>query len=62
MSDLITLAHGAGGEAMQRLLAQEIAVLYDGEPQWEDAAILPADGRIAVTTDSFVVKPLVFPG
>lgn len=62
MSDLITLADGAGGEAMQRLLAQEIAVLYDGEPQWEDAAVLPADGRIAVTTDSFVVKPLVFPG
>ena len=37
-------------------------MLYDGEPQWEDAVVLPADGRIAVTTDSFVVKPVVFPG
>ena len=47
---------------MRRLLAEEIAVLYDQDAQWDDAAILCAGPKIAVTTDSFVVSPLIFPG
>jgi len=62
MSDIITLAHGGGGEAMQELLSQEIAVLYSAEAQWEDAAVLQGFHRMAMTTDSFVVSPLIFPG
>lgn len=64
--DVITLSHGAGGKASASLID---AVFLDafgtvaGEPL-EDAAVmdLPRGDRIAFTTDSFVVKPLRFPG
>jgi len=62
MTDIITMAHGAGGETMRRLLKDEIAVLYDGHADWDDAAIVHGAPRLAITTDSFVVSPLVFPG
>jgi len=62
MNEIITLAHGSGGETTHRLLSEEIAVLYASEAQWDDAAVLAAHERIAVTTDSFVVSPLEFPG
>lgn len=62
MKDIITMAHGAGGQSMRRLLADEIAVLYDGHADLDDAAIVPGGPRLAVTTDSFVISPLVFPG
>jgi hydrogenase expression/formation protein HypE len=62
MKDIITMAHGAGGESMRRLLADEIAVLYDGHADLDDAAIVPGGPRLAVTTDSFVISPLTFPG
>ena len=63
----ITMSHGAGGKATQTLIE---AIFLDAfrnpllEPL-EDAARL-ADGRerrrVALTTDSFVVSPLFFPG
>lgn len=62
MTDIITMAHGAGGETMRRLLHDEIAALYNGHAEWDDAAIVVGAPRLAVTTDSFVVSPLVFPG
>ena len=62
MKDIITMAHGAGGESMRRFLADEIAVLYNGHADLDDAAIVPGGPRLAVTTDSFVISPLVFPG
>jgi hydrogenase expression/formation protein HypE len=62
---VITLADGAGGKASRRL----VEGLFFEElrnPALEplaDAAIISADGtRIAFTTDSYVVRPLVFPG
>jgi hydrogenase expression/formation protein HypE len=63
--ELITMSHGAGGKASQTLIE---AVFLDGfrnpllEPL-EDAAQLAVGGaRLALTTDSFVVSPLFFPG
>ncbi len=61
----ITMSHGAGGKATQTLIE---AVFLDAfrnpllEPL-EDAAQLTVNGsRVALTTDSYVVRPLFFPG
>lgn len=64
-SDTITLAHGGGGELMKQLLAAEIFPKLDNEylRVQADSATLPAPGgKICLTTDSFVVTPLEFPG
>ena len=61
----ISMAHGAGGEASRRLIEGLIQPLLANAAlnPLADAAILPAQpGRLAVTTDSFVVQPLRFPG
>ncbi len=61
----ITLAHGSGGKATQTLIE---AIFLDAfsNPELdrlEDAASLTVNGaRLALTTDSFVVSPLFFPG
>ena len=59
------MAHGAGGKASRRLVEGLFAPLLCGnssEPLG-DAAHLDLNGtRVAVTADSFVVKPLKFPG
>ena len=64
--DVITLAHGAGGKASAALVdAVFLEAFTDGEPQpLPDAATLtlPTGERLAFSTDSFVVKPLRFPG
>jgi hydrogenase expression/formation protein HypE len=61
----IEMAHGAGGKASRRLIEGLFAPLLYGastEPLG-DAAHLNLNGaRVAITTDSFVVKPLSFPG
>ena len=61
----ITMSHGAGGKATRTLVE---AVFLDAfrnpllEPL-EDAAQLHFNGsRVALTTDSYVVSPLFFPG
>jgi hydrogenase expression/formation protein HypE len=61
----IEMAHGAGGKASRRLVEGLFAPLLFGASQGPlgDAAHLLINGtRIAMTTDSFVVKPLRFPG
>src|ERR1700730_1750255 len=61
----IEMAHGAGGKASRRLVEGLFAPLLFGastEPLG-DAAHLSLNGScIAITADSFVVKPLRFPG
>ncbi|MEZ6123267.1 MAG: hydrogenase expression/formation protein HypE [Planctomycetaceae bacterium] len=57
--------HGEGGRAMRRLIAREIVSHFPSAvaQRMSDAAHLPRfDGPIAVTTDSFVVSPILFPG
>src|ERR1700691_2144900 len=61
----IEMAHGAGGKASRRLVEGLFAPLLFGSSQGPlgDAAHIQINGtRIAMTTDSFVVKPLRFPG
>jgi len=58
------MAHGAGGKASRRLVEGLFApLLFSSSEALGDAAHLDFSGtRIAITTDSFVVKPLSFPG
>jgi hydrogenase expression/formation protein HypE len=54
----ITMAHGAGGKATRKLVEGLLAPAF-GMTELGDAATV---GELALTTDSFVVKPLRFPG
>lgn len=60
----ITMEHGSGGRATAELIKEifEKAFYNDILSGMEDAAVVPGAGKIAVTTDSFVVTPLEFPG
>ncbi len=73
-AETITLAHGEGGRLTRRLIVEQILPAL-GNPLLSplgDAAALPLSrlggsvslpsGRLAMTTDSFVVAPLLFPG
>lgn len=67
----VTLAHGAGGAAMRRLIARSLALDFP-DPSGETAvglrdmddgaALRIGDQWLVVTTDSHVVHPIVFPG
>lgn len=64
--DIVTLAHGAGGKASAALV-DAVFVEAFRNPQLEslgDGAVvaLPSGERLALSTDSFVVQPLRFPG
>ena len=59
------MAHGAGGKASRRLVEGLFAPLLFGSSREPlgDAAHVNINGTcVAMTTDSFVVKPLRFPG
>jgi hydrogenase expression/formation protein HypE len=61
----INMAHGAGGKATQSLIEGLLLPAFAGDALGElaDAGQIQADGvRLAMTTDSYVVKPLRFPG
>jgi hydrogenase expression/formation protein HypE len=61
----IEMAHGAGGKASRRLVEGLFAPLLfeNSAAPLGDAARVKIDGpSVAMTTDSFVVKPLKFPG
>ena len=63
-NDRITLAHGAGGKLSQELVEQVILPAF-GNPllnKLHDGAAVHMGGHVAFTTDSYVVKPLFFPG
>ena len=61
----ITMAHGAGGKATQTLI-EGLLVPAFGSPtgaELGDAGVVTIDGTdVAMTADSFVVKPIRFPG
>ncbi len=65
MEELIRLYHGDGGKHTA-LLIRELFYKYFGNEmllQGLDAGVFhTAEGRLAFTTDSFVIKPLFFPG
>ena len=64
MEKYISLAHGDGGELSHRLIKDVFIESFgDGDSALFDAASVDIPvGRIAVTTDSFVIKPIFFPG
>ena len=61
----ITMAHGAGGKATQTLIEGLLAPAFGSAALDElaDAGAVTVDGLgLAFTTDTYVVKPLRFPG
>lgn len=61
----VDLSHGAGGRAMAQLIAEIFLPAFDNP--WlaagnDQAVFAPPSGRLAVTTDGYVVSPLFFPG
>jgi len=66
----ITLSHGSGGRAMRDLIDDVFVTAFDNSllATLEDQARIPIaelanhGGRLAFTTDSYVVDPLFFPG
>ncbi|HFI5322930.1 TPA: hydrogenase expression/formation protein HypE [Serratia liquefaciens] len=70
MNNVITMAHGSGGAAMQQLL-DDLFLPAFANPQLDqredqarlDLAELTQQGdRLAFTTDSYVIDPIFFPG
>jgi len=63
--DRLLLAHGGGGTLMRDLIEKTIAPRLPRAETigLEDSAVLDTPGgRVAFTTDSYVVRPLFFPG
>lgn len=61
----IVMAHGGGGRLMQQLLEKLVQPAFANPylAARHDSAVFEAGGRrLAFTTDSYVVKPLFFPG
>src|ERR1041385_3384169 len=60
--DTIQLAHGSGGRWMHRLLDHVILPILGRGSGHDGAIFVPPAGPLAVTTDSYVIRPLFFPG
>lgn len=64
--DVVLLAHGSGGSLMHKLVEEKIAPSLNSSylKNLDDSAEINLDGegRVAFTTDSYVVKPIFFPG
>lgn len=63
--DTVQLGHGSGGRLMNDLIRKLFVWAFDSPElrRLDDAAVLNLDGgRLAMSTDSFVVDPLFFPG
>jgi len=61
----VKLAHGGGGRLMQELIREVFLCAFDNphlRPLHDGAAVPFAGGTLAFTTDSYVVRPLFFPG
>jgi hydrogenase expression/formation protein HypE len=61
----VVLAHGGGGELMGQLIRKHLVPALDNETlrRLEDGAVLGwPGGEVVLTTDSYVVTPLEFPG
>lgn len=62
--DVITLGHGSGGLLTHRLLQSGVFDILKNDllDQQHDGAILQLSGKLAFSTDSYVVTPVFFPG
>jgi hydrogenase expression/formation protein HypE len=65
VDERIVMGHGAGGRKMHRLISKVFLKYFTGPAlkPLADAAVLPElGGKLVMTTDSYVVQPLFFPG
>lgn len=64
MTDRVLLAHGSGGKLMHDLIQKTFAAALSNPilDKMDDAAVFEMEGRLAFTTDSYVVSPIFFPG
>lgn len=64
MEDRISMVHGSGGAATSELIGAIFAKEFSNDTlnQMEDSAVVDGAAKIAVTTDSFVVTPMCYPG
>ena len=63
--ETVTMAHGAGGKATQTLIEGLLvpALASDSLAELGDSGVVEIEGLgLAMTTDSFVVRPMRFPG
>lgn len=60
----VLLAHGSGGKLMHNLIEKMIGPAFSNPllDSRHDGAVFPLSGKLAFTTDSYVVHPLFFPG
>jgi hydrogenase expression/formation protein HypE len=62
-NEVVLLGHGAGGRLTAELLEALVLPALGGQDgPLEDAALLPGRPDLVISTDSFVVSPLFFPG
>ncbi len=62
--DIITLGHGSGGLLTHRLLESGVFALLKNDKlnQQHDGACFELSGPVAMSTDSYVISPIFFPG
>ena len=66
----VTLAHGSGGKAMRDLIEvvfvekfkNDLLAPLEDQARIQLADLLDIGGQLAITTDSYVVDPIIFPG
>jgi len=64
LKDKILLAHGSGGKLAHELVEKSFVKAFSNPflAKLDDSAVIDISGRLAFTTDSYVVSPIFFPG
>ena len=65
VNEIITLSHGSGGKASNKLISNLFYKYFNNEilNKQNDSSVLPIiNGKIAISTDSFVINPIFFNG
>jgi len=64
MGEKILLAHGSGSRLSHDLISKVLvpAIMNPILARMDDSAVLDLSGRLAFTTDSYVINPIFFPG
>ncbi|GAB6183667.1 hydrogenase expression/formation protein HypE [Thermodesulfovibrio hydrogeniphilus] len=61
--DRILLGHGSGGKLMYELIKKYIAPVFELSSLMDSAIVsFNHSGKVAITTDSYTVSPIFFPG
>jgi len=64
LNDKILLAHGSGGKLAHELVGKSFVKAFANPflAKLDDSAVMDFSGKLAFTTDSYVVSPIFFPG